>query len=107
RLPLSRLPLVLSLPPHSLFFLYSCLDHPHLHSFPTRRSSDLSEVRNPLRELRCRRNVRTSSTISSLTATTKRANRRSTPTGVRRYGHFGRSSPTICYGPCSTGRRSR
>lgn len=32
---------------------------------------------------------------------------KSTLIGTRRYEHFGRSSPTICFGPCSTGRRSR
>src|SRR5262245_62721747 len=26
---------------YSLFFYYCSVDHPHLHSFPTRRSSDL------------------------------------------------------------------
>src|SRR5439155_23090689 len=30
---------------HSCLFFFSCLsDHRHLHSFPTRRSSDLGEV---------------------------------------------------------------
>src|SRR5207244_10672949 len=28
-------------PQHTFFFLYYCVAHPHLHSFPTRRSSDL------------------------------------------------------------------
>lgn len=37
----------------------------------------------------------------------KKANRKNTLIGARRYGHFGRSSPTICFGLCSTGRRSR
>lgn len=39
--------------------------------------------------------------------TTKTASRKSTLIGARRYGHSGRSSPTICFGPCLTGRRSR
>lgn len=56
---------------------------------------------------RAKMNVRTSSTISSLTVTTKTASRKSTLIGARRYGHSGRSSPTICCGPSSTGRRSR
>lgn len=37
----------------------------------------------------------------------KTVSRRSTATVVRMSGHFGKSSPTICFGPCSTGRRSR
>src|SRR5207244_12897877 len=42
--PLSPAPFSLrsSLPLLSPFFLSSCSDHPDLHSFPTRRSSDLA-----------------------------------------------------------------
>ena len=48
-----------------------------------------------------------SSTISSLMDTTKTANRRHTPIAARRYDYSGRSSPMICCGPSSIGRRSR
>src|SRR5699024_12759608 len=34
----------------SLFFLYCSVDHLHLHSFPTRRSSDLSTTLATLQE---------------------------------------------------------
>src|SRR5699024_12740474 len=35
-------------PPSTFFFLYSDLPHHYLHSFPTRRSSDLSPSDHPV-----------------------------------------------------------
>src|SRR5690606_41761058 len=42
-------------------FLYGCDDHPALHSFPTRRSSDLLDVGAPFQMLAARPDIRQAS----------------------------------------------
>src|SRR5688500_20277711 len=44
---------------HSSFFIYGYADHLDLHSFPTRRSSDLNRLRRCARHDRCLRGRRT------------------------------------------------